>query len=226
MMRSCWTRLSSKGRTLVRSRERGVAIVEYALIVGLLVLGVTASITGLQDSAENYYDDTSNDIGDLPQNAIPTFTLPDGTPITTTTHATTTTTTAPPPTTSAPPTTGVGPTTTTAAPTTTTTTAPVPVTVIAQLLDQSEARSGSTWRARFRVTLTDSDTGDRVPGATVTADFAGYGTRQCVTGNTGRCNMSQNLPDDVASVLVSVIDVVAVPSWDGSGASLVLANPE
>jgi len=224
MMRDCRTRLSSKGRTLVRSRERGVAVVEYALIVGLLVLGVTAAITGLEDSAENYYDDTSNDIGDLPQNAIPTFTLPDGTPITTTTHATTTT--APPPTTSTPPTTGVGPTTTTAAPTTTTTTAPVPVTVITQLLDRSEAQADDNWRARFRVTLTNSDTGDRVPGATVTADFAGYGTRQCVTGSTGRCNMSQNIPDNVASVLVSVTDVAAVPSWDGSGASLVLENPE
>ena len=60
----------------------------------------------------------------------------------------------------------------------------------------------------------------------MTADFAGYGTRQCVTGSTGRCNMSRNIPDNVASVLVSVTDVVAVPSWDGSGASLVLANPE
>ena len=225
MMRNCWTRLSSKGRTLVRSRERGVAVVEYALIVGLLVLGVTAAITGLEDSAESYYDDTSNDIGDLPQNAIPTFTLPDGTPITTTTHATTTTT-APQPTTSTPPTTGVGPTTTTAAPTTTTTTAPVPVTVITQLLDRSQALSDENWQARFRVTLTNSDTGDRVLGVTVTADFAGYGTRQCVTGSTGRCNMSRNIPDNVASVLVSVTDVVAVPSWDGSGASLVLANPE
>jgi Flp pilus assembly pilin Flp len=222
-MRGLTIGLRALGRRLWRRGERGAAIVEYALFVGLLLLGATAAIGGLEDDAESYYDATSNDIGDLPQSAIPTFTLPDGTPITTTTQAPTTTTgptttTSPPPSTTAPP-----PTTTTAPPPTTTI---PPATVITQLLDRSTARSGGTWRARFRVTLTNSDTGDRVPAATVTGNFDGYGNRQCVTNSRGRCNMSWNVPDDDPSVLASVTAVDAAPDWDESGASILLLNPE
>jgi Flp pilus assembly pilin Flp len=218
-----WSQLRSLGRRIVRRRERGAAVVEYALIVGLLVLATTAAISSLEDDAENYFDETSNDIGDLPQYAIPTLTLPDGTPITTTTQTPTTTTTVAPTTTAGPTTTTAGPTTT--APIATTTTAPPVVTAIAQLLDRSIADSATTWRARFRVTLTNSDTGDRVPGATVSSSFQGYGNRQCVTDSNGRCNMSWIIPDSVANVLASVTDVVAVPNWDGSGASISLIKP-
>lgn len=211
----------SRCRRLVRRRDRGAAVVEYTLIAGLFILTSMAAISGLEDSADDYYNEASDDIGDLPQNAIPTFTQPDGTPISTTTNppsttAGPTTTTSPPPTsTTAPPTT-----------TTTTTTTPPPVTVITQLLDRSVGRSGSTWRARFRVTLTNSDTGDRVVGATVKGTFDGYGNRQCVTGNRGRCNMTWFVPDSVPNVLASVTDVIAVPDWDESGASILLVNPE
>lgn len=196
--------------------ERGAAVVEYALIVSLLVLGTTAAITSLEDDAEDYYDSTSDQIGDLPKSAIPSLTLPGGGTVTTTTQVPTTTSTTAPPST--------GPTSSTTS-TTTSTTVPAQTT-ITQLLRLSRAQPGDTWRARIRITLEETKTGLRVIGATVTGEFEGYGTRQCVTDNRGRCNVSWYVPDTESSVTYRVTDVDARPPWDGSGAAISLPNPE
>jgi Flp pilus assembly pilin Flp len=210
---------------LFSRQDRGVAVVEYALFVGLLVLGTTAAIGSLEDDAEEYYDNVSNDIGDLPQNAIPVLTLPDGTPITTTTQTPTTSTT---PSTTVPATTLPTTTlpTTTTAPPTTTTAAPVPQTIVTELLDLSTVKIDNTWRARVRITLEHSITGDRILGATVLGTFAGYNQKQCVTNSNGRCSLSQSVSDNDSTNLFSVDSIAASPSWDSSAASIVLINPE
>ena len=89
-------------------------------------------------------------------------------------------------------------------------------TTITQLLDRSRARSEATWRARVRITLEDTQTGFRVIGATVTGEFEGYGTRQCVTNNRGRCNVSWYVPDAEESVTYRVTD-------DGTAGGVVAA---
>lgn len=212
-------------RRHVGGHERGATLVEYALILGLLVLGCVGAIASLEDDGRDYYEATSDDIGDLPQNAVPTFTLPDGSPITTTTQMPTTT--APPPSTTTSTTTT---TTTTSTTTTTTTTTTVPAySVVTELLDRSQGQKNRNWwRARVRVTLRESDTGDGVGGATVTIRFSGVNTsRQCVTGNNGRCNVSEEIPDSYNWINAKVIDVEgADPAWDGDQASTWLENPE
>ncbi|MEL7208108.1 MAG: hypothetical protein AAGK32_07735 [Actinomycetota bacterium] len=209
-----------------RRRERGAAFVEYALFVGLLVLATTAGLTSLEDDADAYYNDVSDDIGDLPQAAIPVLTLPDGTPITTTTQAPTTTTSGATTTTAAPTTTTAPPPTTTTVPPTTTTAPPLEEATITELLDRSTAKANNKWRARVRITVRNSVTGTNVVGATVVGTFDGYNTKSCVTGNNGRCNISQNVSDNESSVLFTVDDIDANPDWDESSAAILLLNPE
>ena len=233
------TTIIENARRRLRGRERGVAVVEYALFVGLIVLGTTAAIGGLEDDAEDYYVGVSDDIGDLPQLAIPNLTLPDGTPITTTTNApvtTTSTTTSSTTTTST--TTTTAPTTTTSTTTTTTTTAPAR-TYISQMLDLSRQTDDDEWDVRVRVTLKNTNTGNPVLGAEVKVRLSWYDDdgdykkkdRKCVTGNNGYCTVSNDYEDDdfrhwdrnVTATVIEVDD--ESPPWDNATASVVVPRP-
>jgi Flp pilus assembly pilin Flp len=85
----CWGRATAK--------ERGATLVEYALIISVFVFGSMGAIQRLDDKSGDYYENASNDIGDLPQSGIDTS--DDGSVPTssTTTTTTTTTTTSPAP---------------------------------------------------------------------------------------------------------------------------------
>lgn len=125
--------------------DRGVTLVEYALVVSLVVVGSMSSLDGLDGELEKHYTETATDIGyasahsfDVPTTTVDpnttttstttsttstTTTLPASSSTSTTSTTTTSTTTTSTTTTAPPPTTSTS-TTTTAPPATTTTTAP------------------------------------------------------------------------------------------------------
>lgn len=222
-------------------RERGVAVVEYALFVGLIVLGTTAAIGGLEDDAEDYYVGVSDDIGDLPQLAIPNLTLPDGTPITTTTNAPVTTTTTSTTSTTTPSSTSSTSTTSTTAPTTTTTTTtPAPArTYVSQMLNQSVQTKSDEWDVTVRITLKNSSNGNYIVGAEIKVrlewrdDDGDYKKKdkKCKTGNNGHCSISEDFENDdfrswdrnVTATVIQVDD--ESPPWDNATASIVVPRP-
>lgn len=67
--------------------------------------------------------------------------------------------------------------------------------------------TNSKWTATATVTLRDLS-GNVVPNATVTGNFAPGGTKSCLTGSTGGCAVSlTNLGSTVASISFTVTDV-------------------
>ena len=206
--------------------------VEYALVTALLLFASVGAIKTLERNADDYYDTTSGRIGALPgtDGAAPTGTsIPGGSPTTTvattttTAPPTTTTTTAPPTTTTAPPTT-----TTTAPPTTTTTVAPR--SYISSTSNSSDT-SGSGWRPALTVTIKNSSTGANVSGAGVTVRFTrtngnSLGTANCTTAANGQCLARiSGVSDFTTTVIATVTNVTASPTWNGATASRTLSHP-
>jgi Flp pilus assembly pilin Flp len=206
--------------------ERGATGVEYALVVSLVVVGSIAAIKRLETNADNYYDDTSEQIGDLPGENTPTpsNTAPGGSSTSTSIAASTTTTTAAPTSTTAAPTTS-----TTAAPTTTTT-APTTTTVankstIANMENRSGNGGSSDWDASVRVTIRDTANNANVAGAGVTVLFTASNgsttTRNCTTlSPSGRCTVTWTVSESRTYVDATVTNVVASPTWDGASETL------
>ncbi len=88
-------RAMGRGRSRPRrsgfAATRGATLVEYSLIIAVFVFGSLGAISQLDSKSGDYYENASDDIGDLPQTGIDTS--DDGTVPTSST--TTTTTTAP-----------------------------------------------------------------------------------------------------------------------------------
>jgi Flp pilus assembly pilin Flp len=144
-------------------------LVEYALIVGIVAVGLIGAMDVLSESAKAQFDDmgpgiaVSADGGSTPTSStVPAPTIPAPT-----TTAAPTPTTVPAPTTTAAPTTTVAPTTTT----TTTTAVPVPTTSFTTWGAGSSVQKGNRWQASAPLTITD-DLGHPVSGATVTVEVS------------------------------------------------------
>ncbi|MET0881375.1 MAG: hypothetical protein ABWZ14_07470 [Acidimicrobiales bacterium] len=216
----------TRGRGTARAKERGATLVEYALIISVFVFGSMGAIQRLDDKSGDYYENASNDIGELPQAGVdpdepsPTSSTTSTTTTTTTTTSTTTTTTTPTTTTTT--------TTTTTVPTTTTTTIPTRST-ITELTDSS-TNNGTSFNAIARVRIRHNKTAAAINNATVTfllTDSQGSTTtKQCTTDSTGRCStIAWSRSDSRSPVTARVTGVSASPTWDGVQASVLLRNP-
>ncbi len=219
--------LTSFLRRAKRSNDRGVTLVEYALVISTVLVGSLSSVGALDTTVENNYISTADDIGqpDLSVFDVTTTTgAGGGAPTTTTTTTTTaapsssTTTAAPTTTTTAAPTT-----TTTAAPTTTTTAAPTtttaaPPTTTSGVLegtdieykDRSYERKGKLY-AKIRLEIKDAD-GDDLEDATVTVEFTladgSTGTATGETNSWGRVAFKwSGLDEDDFDVEVTIISI-------------------
>jgi len=208
--------------------SRGATLVEYALIVALVVVPSVAAITRLDDASGDYYENASDDIGDLPQLGIDTgagTSVPSGGSTSTTVAPTTTV----PPTTS----TTAPPTTTTTAPPTTTTTAPTTTTTLLRSriseLTNVSTNSGSSYNAIARVRIVRNSNGTVVQGASVSVrmvdDNGSVTTRSCTTDSTGRCTVTWGRSDNRSPVVATVTNVTSSPTWDGAGQSVTLPHP-
>ncbi|MCB1014944.1 MAG: hypothetical protein KDB10_07470 [Acidimicrobiales bacterium] len=206
--------------------------VEYALIVALLVVPSIGALARLDDASGDYYENASDDIGDLPQLGIDTNSSDTSVPSDGTTSTTTPATTAPPgsTTTTAAPTTTAPPTTTTTAPPTTTTAAPTTTTTqlrseINQLSDISRD-DGSWFSARARVKIVRNSNGNAVSNASVTIRmvdrWGNVSNRGCSTDSRGRCSVTWSRPDSYGPVTATVTNVTANPPWDGQQQSVTL----
>jgi Flp pilus assembly pilin Flp len=207
--------------------ERGATGVEYALVVSLVVVGSIAAIKRLETNADNYYDDTSEQIGDLPGENTPTpsNTAPGGSSTSTSIAATTTTTSGTSTSTTAAPTTS-----TTAAPTTSTTAAPTTTTVANRSrIDDMEDRSGNGGSndcdASVRVRIRDTANNANVVGAGVTVLFTASNgsttTKTCTTVSpSGRCTVTWTVSENRSYVDATVTNVTASPPWNGSTQTL------
>ena len=207
--------------------SRGATLVEYALIVALIVVPSVGAIARLDDASGDYYENASDDIGDLPQLGIDTSTG-------TSTPSGSSSTTVAPTTTLVPTTTSILPTTTTTtAPPTTTTTAPTTTTTllrsrISELQDIS-TNDGGNYNAIARVKIVRNSTGAAVNGASVTVrmvdDDGTVTTKTSTTSSTGRCQVTWNRSDNRSPVVATVTAVTASPTWDGAQQSVSLIGP-
>jgi len=193
--------------------ERGVTIVEYALIIGSVAVGSISTFDMLDTSVAENYASTAADIGqsDLAAfDAVTTTTAAtDGTTTTTTTTVEPTTTTSTTTTTTTT-TTTVEPTTTTS--TTTTTEAPDngQESLTLKFKDKSSKKHGN-YKAKVKFTI-DDDSGDDLEGAMVTVLFTlADGTTGVASGETnshGKVSFAwSKLSKDDFTVTVTVTSV-------------------
>jgi Flp pilus assembly pilin Flp len=196
--------------------SRGATLVEYALIVALIVVPSIGAISRLDDASGDYYEDASDDIGDLPQLGV------DNSPVTSTPGSSTTTTVAP--------TTTAAPTTTTTAPPTTTTTAPTTTTTLLRSriseLTNVSTNNGSSYNAVARVKIVRNSNGAAVSGAAVTIrmtdKFGNTSNRSCTTDSTGRCSGTWSRTDSQGPVTATVTAVTSSPIWDNAQQTVTL----
>ncbi len=223
-----------------RDREQGLVVVEYALIFGVAVMGLTGAVQLIHERTEDFYEESSASVGAIPEYDVsdttllwgggPTTTVPSTLPTTTTTTTSTTvpspttsTTTTTTPSTTVPPTTGP--------PTTQpTTTVPSPKSYISNLEDRSYDQSNGNWKARVRVTITRTDTSQPVQGAVINGTFVtadgNTNSTSCTTNSGGKCQMTWgNRNDNDNPTTLTVTNVSASPSWDGVGGSVTLYQP-
>lgn len=156
-----------------RRSERGVTLVEYALVVAVFALPTIGAIQFTQNEAKDQFQEIGANVGRVDETT--TTTEPDGgtstTSTTTTTAPTTTTSTTTSTTTTS--TTTVKPTTTTTSTTTTTTAKPTTTTTVKPTTSAgtfgkvTTVDNGSTWTASTTVTIRDNQ-GAVVKGAKVT----------------------------------------------------------
>jgi Flp pilus assembly pilin Flp len=165
-LRRVWHRLTSRG-------DRGATLVEYSLIIGLVVMGSTASFEMMDERIETNYSQTAADIGQRNLASFDVTTTTCGscgssttTSSTTTVPATTTSTTTSTTTTSTT-------TTSTTTTTTTTTTAPPATTTTAAASGAASTswtdltyEDNNGWKAKTRVVFLDEN-GDPMIGAVV-----------------------------------------------------------
>ncbi len=229
-------RLARPGRD---SGDRGATIVEYALIIGAVVVGSLSSMGALNTSIGNNYKTTADDIGqpDLAVFDVTTTTLAGSSGTTTTS---TTTSTAAPTTTTAPTTTSTSTTTTTStttAPTTTTTAAPptttAPPSAGESLTIKAKDRSYK-WKGRYhakiKFKLRDSS-GDSLDGADITVRFTladgTIGTASGETNSWGRVAFAWRwLSEDDFDVTVKILSVTdGDTNYDPGGSTYTLEKP-
>ena len=157
-----------------RRSERGVTLVEYALVVAVFALPTIGAIQFTQNEAKDQFQEIGANVGRVDETT--TTTEPDGgtsTTSTTTTTAPTTTTSTTTSTTTTSTTTTVKPTTTTTSTTTTTTAKPTTTTTVKPTESGgtfgkvTTVDNGSTWTASTTVTIRDNQ-GAVVKGAKVT----------------------------------------------------------
>jgi hypothetical protein len=100
-----------------RASDRGVTLVEYALVVSLVLVGSTASFELMDEKIEDHYEETASDVGQVDLNEFDVATT--GVPTTASSSSSST---------AAPTSTAAAPTSSTAAPTSSTTAATYPTT--------------------------------------------------------------------------------------------------
>ncbi len=183
-------------QSLSQRGDRGAALIEYSLVVGLVVMGSTASFEMMDERVEANYSQTAQDIGQVD---LSSFSV-----------TTTTTTTAPPTTTTAPPTTTTTTTTTTAPPTTTTTVASSGEAEIKWKDKSYENFKG--WVAKARIKFLDEN-GDPMVGAvvqvTITLDDGSTKVKtSTVTNNKGNKSFAWSGLDDDDFEVTFTIDSI------------------
>jgi len=233
-------------RRSLNSGDRGVTIIEYALIIGAVVVGSLSSMGALDTSIGSNYKTTADDIGqpDLAVFDVTTTTSAGGM-ATTTTTSTTTTTTAAPTTTSTTTTTAAPTTTTTAAPTTTTTAAPTTTTTAAPPTTTAAPSGGESltvtakdksykWKgyyhAKIKFKLKDSS-GDPLANANIKVRFTladgAIGTATGSTNSWGRVAFAWRwLSEDDFNVTVKILSVTkSGTTYDPGGSTYTLYEP-
>jgi Flp pilus assembly pilin Flp len=210
-----------------RVGDRGVTAVEYALVVGLVVVTLLGAVEKLEQGVGDEYDDSVSDVEDLPgsggeidPDAIgasssstttpPTSTTVDTGPSSTTSSSTTSTST-----------------TTTLVPTSTTL---APRSTIIGVTDVSTRQGSRKWDASATVQVAHNQTAAPVSAAVVTVTFyAANGattTVTCTTSSAGSCDVTWNNRTAVhAPMLATVTSVAATPTWDQVEVSAQLAQP-
>jgi hypothetical protein len=101
---------------------------------------------------------------------------------------------------------------------------------VASLQDRSYIERDGDWRARVRITIQRTDTGQPVQGATVSGRFVtadgNTRNRTCSTNSSGQCNMVWgNRKNNDDPTTFTVTNVSSAPGWDGVGASISLEKP-
>lgn len=240
--------MDRRRRHTVPRSERGVTLVEYVLFVGGFVLIAITAVGGMNTTARNYFQQSSNRIGQpvnrvkydangnrQQQASTTSITAPPSTTTTTIAPTTTraTTTTAAPTTTRATTTTAAPTTTTTTPPTTTTTTTPptttIPKRVSTSISNSSLDTANGTWT--FRVTITVAGTGGAsVNGLTVSAvgKYGGtvVGTLSCVTSSSGVCTMTYpGVPDYYSPIVFEITSVSGAAPWTGLTKTITVYDP-
>lgn len=179
-----------------RRGDRGATLPEYAIILAAFVVVGLAGLTTLNDNADSYFEDTSSKIGQPDQDVVTGGGEGGG---------------------------GGG--------SSTTTTAAIPEDTNVSLTDESYdplESNHNRWALRVRAHVQDN-LGNNIEDAIVTArvyhPWGSWFYRTCTTASDGTCVLAANPYWYNEPYTVRVVDVEAVPSWDGVAAELVVPKP-